>query len=506
MRREDENQVFSILIADDMPMQVHMLEDFVRNQQPNALIYTAENGEDVLKIISKEKIDLVLSDIRMPQMDGLEMLRQVRRISKNTLVVFITAYALFEYAQEALQNGAIDFIVKPVDYKELEEKLILWEERFFLEQEKRSSLIQQQEKIILHKWFSLGYEKLEEEGKSILSQWIRSGWIANIFVPKRQNPDHVSNLFLKEIKIVLGERVFMIPSSNEKNNFFLIIQGKEEKEDLLLYKLKELAHHVQVRVGISSFKSMLLIDVETGKKNSQYGLNQAFYQNELVVLSDKNDIIPSPPMGTPAEWLSGVLGSEKEREKKFKKLLKNFQAQQPKVEQLKENTIYYIAITDEQIDPKKQDVSYISQCSQKLRNTLLWKEYIVILEESINYLVNKGKKNQDKQDDPIKDSVFYIQNHYDKPLSLRDMSERYYLSPKWFSFLFKKKIGLGFVEYLTELRLSKAAEKLHNSEKLIYEIAEECGYPDPRYFIRSFQKKYGMSPTQYRRLKKGGKE
>ncbi len=109
-----------ILIADDMPMQVRMLENHLRSIRPNDVIWTACNGTEALQLVQKKQIDLFLSDIRMPQMDGLALLRQVRRISPGTQVVFITGYALFEYAREALQQGAADFLVKPVDFDELD--------------------------------------------------------------------------------------------------------------------------------------------------------------------------------------------------------------------------------------------------------------------------------------------------------------------------------------------------------------------------------------------------
>lgn len=104
-----------ILIADDLPLQVRELSDGIRSVWPDWEILTADNGQSVVEAVSTTSVDLVLSDIRMPRMDGLEMLSVVREISPKTKIVFITAYPLFEYAQQALKLGASDFLLKPVD-------------------------------------------------------------------------------------------------------------------------------------------------------------------------------------------------------------------------------------------------------------------------------------------------------------------------------------------------------------------------------------------------------
>ena len=104
-----------ILIADDLPLQVRELSDGIRSVWPDWEILTADNGQSVVEAVSTTSVDLVLSDIRMPRMDGLDMLSVVREISPKTKIVFITAYPLFEYAQQALKLGASDFLLKPVD-------------------------------------------------------------------------------------------------------------------------------------------------------------------------------------------------------------------------------------------------------------------------------------------------------------------------------------------------------------------------------------------------------
>ena len=104
-----------IIVADDMPVQVREISNGIHANCPQWEVLTAGDGEEIVRLVSSKRIDIVLSDIRMPRMDGLEMLSVVRQISPKTKIVFITAYPLLEYAQKALKLGAVDFLLKPVD-------------------------------------------------------------------------------------------------------------------------------------------------------------------------------------------------------------------------------------------------------------------------------------------------------------------------------------------------------------------------------------------------------
>ena len=149
-----------ILVADDMPLQVRMLQESIRQMRPQDEVVTAQNGEEVLRILRKQPVDLVLSDIRMPCMDGLELLGHIRRMAPRTKVIFITGYALFEYAQQALRQGAVDFLVKPVEAAELGRKLDEWDERFAREREENSEIERQKLQLTLHRFLCTPRDQL----------------------------------------------------------------------------------------------------------------------------------------------------------------------------------------------------------------------------------------------------------------------------------------------------------------------------------------------------------
>lgn len=489
-----------IVVADDMPMQVHMLQEHLNTVRPQDEVFTARNGKEILKLVQEHDIDLILSDIRMPQMDGLEMLRQVRRISRQTLVVFITAYAYFEYAQTALQQGAVDFLVKPIDDDELDQKLLDWEQRIVREKQERSSRLNEQETAALNRWLHHGFEVLRPDEKLLLDSTLSEGWIASVYVSSSQNADTVCAHLAGELHQILAHpaRILALPTENHRR--FLVLQGKKSMEHVLCEFFLTYTKQGNVRIGLSAYQPFLARTGSQAILMSRCALNTGFYRDQTFMLTSEIRHSPSPAFPPLKIMNSYVMAPRKEMQESIARMLDFLQKQQPNVAQLLETTMYYLAVIDEQLDPDKKDTGYLSECSQTMRNALGWSAYRSALLNGLEHLYAKAHVIDQQTSDPIRHCVSYIQSHYSAQLSLGAMAEMYFLSPNYFSALFKKKMGQGFVEYLTDVRLTKAAEKLRFSDDLIYKIAEDCGYLDARYFIRQFQKKYGMSPAQYRRL------
>ncbi len=111
----------NIIIADDDISSCRMIAKLLKNEvEEIENVYTAKNGEEVMALIKEHDIDIVISDVRMPVMDGIEMARQIREGSSNICIILISAYTEFEYAREAIRYGVSDYIIKPIDREELE--------------------------------------------------------------------------------------------------------------------------------------------------------------------------------------------------------------------------------------------------------------------------------------------------------------------------------------------------------------------------------------------------
>ena len=112
--------MYRVLAVDDEPLVLEGLCLFSWNDYDASLAYLAEDGAEALRLVEAERPDIIISDIRMPEIDGLEFSRRALEINPDAIILLITGYSDFTYAQQALRIGVFDFLVKPVDFESLE--------------------------------------------------------------------------------------------------------------------------------------------------------------------------------------------------------------------------------------------------------------------------------------------------------------------------------------------------------------------------------------------------
>ncbi len=483
-----------ILIADDMPMQVRMLENHLRSIRPNDMIWTACNGTEALQLVQEKQIDLFLSDIRMPQMDGLTLLRQVRRISPGTQVVFITGYALFEYAREALQQGAADFLVKPVDFDELDAKIALLEKDMLRKKEEASLRLQQERQFALIKWKSEAYAELTAEEKAILHRDFRSGWMLEAYFSADGTPLLAS--FCKDLDAFLGKPCFLLPQNrNQFRHAVIILQGEASRQETLLRYLQQWNSRQSMRMGLSPWQEDMVVTGTSAQQLCHQAADLAFYDGQRIVQQCTLRMIGAPSLPAPDDFFRICSIWDNEHQDTMKGTLSLLRRQQPDVAQLLEQTVLCFVQVANQANIDFADCR--QNLASELRSVQSWDTYQTIF---LHYADDMHQKLIQLDIDPVQSCVKYLWQHFREPLSLSSMAQRAHMSPSYFSSLFKKQMGSGFVDYLTEVRLESAADALlKHRDATVNAIAEQCGYADAKYFVRQFQKRYGMTPTLYRR-------
>lgn len=483
-----------ILIADDMPMQVRMLENHLRTIRPDDVLWTACNGTEALRLIQENQIDLFLSDIRMPQMDGLALLRQVRRLSPSTRVVFITAYALFEYAHEALQQGATDFLVKPVDFEELDTKLALWDKEITQEKEETSLRRLQERQLALARWRNENFEDMLENEQAVLHRYFRSGWMLEAYFSGDDMP--LLEPFCKEISRFTGKECILLPQNrNQFRHGIMIVQGGKTMEHALLSFLQQWNSQQKMRMGLSPWQEDLVQTGAVAQRLCHLSADSAFYFCQRIAQETEDVSANASALPTSDELFRMCSFSDDKFWETILDLLSLMRKQKSEVSQMLEMTVLcFVHAADRAgidfTEPRRTLASEL-RCIQR------WDEYEAIFGR---YALQMHQSLMKLEVDPVQNCIKYLWQHYGEPLSLNDMAQRVHMSPSYFSSLFKKRVGSGFVDYLTEIRLENAAEALlKHRETTVNAIAEACGYTDARYFVRQFQKRYGMTPTMYRR-------
>ena len=488
-----------IIVADDMPMQVRMLEEAIRRIRPQDKVFTAQNGEEVLAITREREIDLILSDIRMPCLDGLEMLHQVSRTSPDTRVIFITAYALFSYAQQALREGALDYLVKPVDTAELKEKLDALDEQLLRQRNQALQSRTSHLMLMLRAWLSAPVDQLPAHDRQELREQLGSGWIAAIYIPESRDASREPLTDLA-LRVLLAREPIILSLPEHNHMCFAVLCGEASAQEPLMACLKRIGEQRGFLIGISGYQADLYGSGFTACAEAQRGVDEAFYSGCSLSAGGSHEPAAVPEFAMPEEMRRWLMAGSERLAGKLDAMLGNLRQQRAGMIKLLEATAYNIARCVEGQIYEKDGRRIVMTLAAELRTVTGWQSYCTLLRSQMMQLLTAAEEAIQIGNDPINRCLLDLQRRYMDQISLEEMARQYSLTPNYFSTLFKNRTGQRFVEYLTDLRLERAAEQLRETDDFVYEITARCGYMDERYFIRQFQKHYRMSPLTYRRM------
>ncbi len=517
--------MFTLIFIDDESI----IRDGVRkciNWEQNGFRLTGvfENGEEALAFIEREHIDVVISDINMPKMDGLTFSSIVAEKYPQIVVILLTGYEQFEYAQKAIKYKVTDFLLKPITADELKKVLgrIYGELSVRNEKERQQALLKEKlmlsfpllKERFLNNLVSGKIDNATLEKRKNFFQWNDFGLVYQviaIILPRNcEELDYFEILDFMNARKESTDEVFM----NQEGFIVTLIQSDNKEKSLT--KTKTFAEQVFRHAEEVSLESIYIgygdPVTETDKISDSFrGASAASRYAKLTGLSQIISTQDIQNRGRPslAEFYS--------LEKKFSKELK----EGSRIETRKAlKTIFsflktYIVTGEEAAHfyIHIQGVMYTFLNEMGLFSSLIdlhplplggfetlfeaqqyFLEQLDVIEDMI-----RNSRNDIVHERIIKAKNIISQRYSDKNFSLSDMCDELYLSTSQFSVVFKEGTGMTFIEYLTAFRIDQAKKLLRTTDKKSYEIAEETGYADPRYFSIIFKKYTGVTPTEYRK-------
>ena len=530
------NERIRIVIADDEQNICEMLKRLIRFDDLGLeLIGMVSNGEDLRNVIVKEKPDIVITDIHMPVMDGLEVIRWCNENGCKTNFIVLSGYHQFEYAYNALKYKVNDYLLKPLNEDELNETL-----------ERIAKGIREGEQ---KKDNSAYIQSLHEHFMKTVSYY-RNGQ-----KPVYDNVDMVNQEFMLKAEPGIFRFLFICVDDLRKDK-----QGNEQLNSVI-EKLKDLAEKKMshccfeyvCRARTRSMKIFLNYpsdqedEVESELKRlyeEAQGLADLFNgMNITVCIGDSMNDPKEIPAAARSAWYTmfcrfgigtnrliwygqlrraDISAQKKEWETQIR------HAWDVLDEEMFANTIYDIfsvprsgrdnkdfaefvheigAIAEEGKEsffqktgleaPEDREVSPNS----RLDDSDSMEEYRDSLISLYGAQIRECSEMADKKNlKPIRLACSYVESHYNEPIKLEDVAKVVNLNPIYYSTLFARKTGQNFTEYVTLFKLKKACELLADSDMNINEIADSLGFTDARYFSKLFRKKMGLKPTEYRRI------
>lgn len=534
-----------ILIVDDEEIIREGVSNKIKKLVPHAnIVGKAQDVNDGLDLIISSKPNIVITDICMPGVDGLEFIKRAREMDKSIKFIVISGFQDFEYARKAISLGVEEYILKPIENDQLRDIIYKIEKQMLEEKNNESAItdlkseIRQNMDFLKNKYFSDMINHAEE-------------FDIHQIVSKLESMDIT---FAKPLFTVV---CIVISSFEEQSEFFL-----EKSLPLLKFSIRNIASEILNPLGIvTAFENLrdsrqivILINHDS-KSDAMNELEITRLSREIIFAMNKHfkisisvgigkhcskiDDIPGSYMQSYIAVLQRiVIGNNKvisfEKvtasnritfflEEEQKMILEQFIKEgnhkrsylviDKIFEQIEKENVPYNNIRVLLIDLFlmlsktvreaggnwdrifKEDTfseNYLLRCMSLNDLKNLIKDNI----ETICHYINDLTKSQGKKAiDEIKE---YIDQYYYSEVSLTDLANKYYLNSNYLSQLFKVEVGENFVDYLTRKRIEKSVYLLLNTEFQTYKIAEMVGYIYPRYFYDVFKKILGVTPSQYR--------
>lgn len=536
-----------MLVDDEEDIRQSIIELVHWGKMGFEIIGEASNGEEALEVMEDNVPDILITDIKMPIMDGIELSKRVREEHPAVKIVFLSGYEDFEYAVSGIKLTILEYLLKPASISDLEN--MLGKVRKNLDEEKRSANdLVTIEKDFLKKFdvnkmsflVSLITDNYSDVSESEFQKLLQTYQLnltgerqvlLNITIDKPSFAKITSgNQNLELMKFSLANTIRKIVDKYVQGEVFTFTSNSvailsDTKENIEMYTdilVKEINESVQKIFGFSigigvSEEYARISDTKRAFQSSISALNYqtTLGENKGIYISDietiqQNEIVFNEV--NEAKLISLIkIGSKKELEIFIDQLFQQFYFGMNSKEHLQ---IFLMELYVSVLKAYKTTIlkydSGILQQVQIISEIHRYEDRQVIKEWFKNFCISAiaiiQEQRKEKTDSLAKQGYAYLVEHYSDPsLSLKHVSKQMLISPSYFSSLFKKENGLSFTDALVEIRMEKAKEHLLTTDHKIFEVAIDSGYTDQHYFSYCFKKYFGESPNKIRETFKKNK-
>ncbi|APB69087.1 DNA-binding response regulator [Paenibacillus polymyxa] len=498
------------------------------------IVGEADNGEDAQELISRVHPDLVITDIRMPVLDGLELIRSVlEQSTDHPAFIILSGYSDFAYAQQAIRYGVHDFMLKPIDEGDFSATLRKLSERLHREQQNAQRYQNH------HAGGLLETVMMNPVDDVVVTQWeqqLRLGEAAYMYYvlvelndqhPWRSGDNNIMlSLFqFRELieqalhRLMDGKYPFYVHEHRNRiglivPDFFLgCFEGKVEVFMKALQReiegMKTLKDQLGSRVFVYAGKPVnRLQDIQQSYACAKEAvLHKYIYDDGGIVVYLQEEMPPLHYKTIPQDVLDRLTE----------------QVEELRLDELRVAVDYlFSSFREECYAPEAMKMS-LHQCLlsivrviqnmqgderslQSLEPMMNWQDmnlsmgelqrlFTAFVEESGRYIWVLRK---DCQQGGIQHIRAYIEQHAAENISLKSIAARFYMNPVYLGQLFRKTYGVYFNEFLLKLRVQEAKRLLRQTDLRIYEIAERVGFGSSDYFVTQFEKMTHATPSEYR--------
>ncbi|MEO2202801.1 response regulator [Paenibacillus pabuli] len=509
---------FKVLLIDDEPLALEGLQLWIPWEDLGFEVCgVCENGAEGLKRMEELEPDLVMVDIHMPMMDGLEMIEEWRRRGNQaTKFIILTGYSDFDYARKALKFKVSRYLLKPLDEEEAEreirqmgQELIKAQEQLYIGQ-----IAQREQEHLTMKKALMG-EDLSAEDARFMESLSRSSDVWNVCLIQIAGEDYGRWSAIAAEFMDGSEAGYMI---RLRNDLVSIVFGEVESDsrgmnNAARNRLEGLARRL---AGFRSFMAIgaaesSLMRISHSRLTAETALLHAFYEPDRNVIMDYDRL------------QNHSFQRNYDQVELLKRILETFQlidhaAYRSAVDYIdqsfrqirvhpEEARKFVIYLLHEIRTTMRARLAEESGASNRLFDIPNLDEGLLTFDDLIGMLQSCGrvcfelllKENAFEAQGIVQDINDYIHVHYREGLTIKMLAERFFLHPAYLGQLLIRKNGIGFNELLHNLRIEEACRLLRLNQYKNSEVSEKVGYSTYHHFLKQFEKRLDMSPNEYKK-------
>lgn len=526
-----------LLVADDEQIVIDSIKFIVENNFDDIVIAgTARSGREAIEKAEIARPDIVFMDIKMPGINGIEAIREIKSRHVNAYFIVLTAYEQFEFAKEAVNLGVVEYLLKPVNRSRIIETIKKAVEAISAEREKRRKELALREKLenllpVLENGFIYSILFFDDNSKElenyrdIFEVTEDGGYIMTVEFGEEESPGTLGNRIGLSVKsqsfypyfrdtvkssckclvgpVMLNRIVVFVYSDSKVDEY----SGRLDAVNIAQYLFNKLSEKIDADFYIGVGRCYRKIEslhksYEESLKAIRYiegkGVmhimdipSESRIGTEYPVSKEKNLLERASVGDTEAciqtfdyifDWLV----------REYQNCLNNVKAKLLEMMVLLQRmALEYGASGNESFKKvnyllEMMEMDEISALKSWCRDRI---EYITrdiscSREKKVSSLILKAKD--------------FINKNFSNEITLEDVSKEVNISPQYFSRLYKEETGENFIDYLTSVRMGKAREFIEEGCYSMKEICYMTGYGDPNYFSRIFKKVVGVTPTEYK--------
>jgi len=478
--------MLKVLIVDDEPFVREGLVELINwNELGFTVCDTAHNGKDGLDKIIKYEPEVVVIDIRMPGLSGIEVIKAANDLKLTCQFIILSGYSDFQYAKESISLGVRAYLLKPVDEDELKDVVQKVRDQFYqLSQYQQYKNKQALRNLLLGQ--IQGLDLTDEMHVYQIGAFIRC-----------KDEECIIQYFKglsKQIEMIREEQVIILLFCNMNDNLVHELANKG-------------ADYFKIQIALSD-GYLKLSEVSEGYRQIKQLLERSFCFEDISILTEKKlRIEPQALLDLDQLYLGVEFNNENEKEEAIHVLEKYYQGKDYSPDRIKGDLASLTVTLLQRFRGNYPDIKFsrIETVTQKIYKQKTLQGVLRFLLIEWNQIYNQIQDRVGLKDNTIEQIKHYVSQYYDQDLNLKVVGEVFNYNSTYLGKKFKLQVGLSFPKYVDKVRIEKSKELLMEKMR-VYEVSEKVGYCNIDYFYRKFKNYVGKSPKEYQKeclIKKG---